>query len=191
MVVEQIFEHLKDYCVAIYYGGSRVDPVIDNPHDYDYICFAKEGCKRQLYHCILEYCFKARVEAEQQGKTSEWEGYDFSQICEYPYTQITLSSYLHPLNIRLVGEDICPKHDIINEHREEFIKCLKDTAAILQSHPYLSPKRWYQILRGTYIVLNKSYAVTPEQHREINILHDIEPNYQEVIDKTISLLNTL
>ena len=36
--VVEVFDKVKSYCEAIYKGGSRLDPVIENPHDYDYIC---------------------------------------------------------------------------------------------------------------------------------------------------------
>ena len=37
--IKNLFEQLQPLCIAIYYGGSRVDKYIENPHDYDYICF--------------------------------------------------------------------------------------------------------------------------------------------------------
>jgi hypothetical protein len=116
---------------------------------------------------------------------------DFSQIRSYPYTQITWFSYLDPLMVKVIGEDVCPKTDVIQEHRTEFIKCLKEKAAELTSGRMLNQKRWYHILRGIYILINNSYEVTPDQRREINILHDLALGYEQIRDKTIELLKTL
>ena len=66
---------------------------------------------------------------------------DFSQIRGYPYTQITWFSYLDVLMIKAVGEDVCPKTDIINEHRAEFIICLKEKTEALRTNKIQNQKR--------------------------------------------------
>jgi hypothetical protein len=35
--VKIYFDKLSPYCNAVYFGGSHVDSVINNPHDFDYI----------------------------------------------------------------------------------------------------------------------------------------------------------
>jgi hypothetical protein len=52
-------------------------------------------------------------------------------------------------------------------------------------------KRWYHILRGTYILINNSYEVDSRQREEINILHDLSDGWETIRDKTISLLTNL
>jgi hypothetical protein len=52
-------------------------------------------------------------------------------------------------------------------------------------------KRWYHILRGTYILINNSYEVDSRQREEINILHDLSEGWETIRDKTISLLTNL
>lgn len=186
--IDYIYSLLGDSCVAIYYGGSRVDPVIENPHDYDYICFSKRLHYQKASHILTKYKFRksmSRLNKPQEVLTVD--GKDFSQIRAYPYTKITWFSYLDPLMVKVIGEDVCPKTDIIKEHRQEFADCLIKKAQELIDGRIKNQKRWYHILRGFYILLNNSYDVTPEQRVEINILHDLAPGYEKVISKTIKL----
>jgi hypothetical protein len=194
MVIDtnSVFKVLSNYCAAIYYGGSRIDPVIDNPHDYDYICFAKH---MQIQNLRRLLCKNNLTTTCSKNKTSSKEINDnlndFSQIRGYPYTRITWFSYLDSLMIKVVGEDICPKTDVIYEHRHEFIKCLKEKADELLCGKIKNQKRWYHLLRGTYILINNSYDVTPEQRAEINTLHDLSEGWEKVRDKTIELVKNL
>lgn len=189
--IESIFSLINDSCLAIYYGGSRVDPVIDNPHDYDYICFSKRLHAQSLMRSLIKHKFRSARSTNKKQNKVILNLNDFSQIRKYPYTQITWFSYLDPLMIKIIGEDICPKTDIIHEHRTAFISCLKEKANDLICGKMQNQKRWYHILRGVYILINNSYEVTPEQRAEINILHDTSSGYEKVRDKTIELLKTL
>ena len=192
--IDSIFSKIKDYCAAVYYGGSRVDPVINNPHDYDYICFADRLQFQKLNKCLIKNKLKATWSTNNKQKEISNKDtllLDFSQIRGYPYTQITWFSYLDVLMIKAVGEDVCPKTDIINEHRAEFIICLKEKTEALRTNKIQNQKRWYHILRGVYIVMNNSYEVTPEQRVEINILHDMSEGFEVVRDKTIELVKAL
>ena len=181
--VESVFSVIKDYCTAIYLSGSRVDPVINYPQDFDYVCFSKPLQKLNLSTC---QCIN-KVRVVRDG----WKINDFSSIREYPYTQITWFSYLDVLMQKEVGADLCPKTDIIVEHRDEFIACLREKADELLSNKIKKQKRWYHILRGVYILLNNSYEVTPEQKADINTLHDLSYGWEKVRDKTIKLLDAL
>lgn len=87
-----------------------------------------------------------------------------------------------------IGEDICPKTDVIYEHRQEFINCLQEKADQLLNGKIKNQKRWYHLLRGVYILMNYSYEVTDEQRREINILHDLGEGWEIARDKTIDLV---
>lgn len=195
-----LFDNLSKYCSAIYYGGSRVDPVIDNPHDYDYILFAKPLHKYGLCQYLRKNHFRERLSAKcRQGcqnkatsaKPSTESHYDLSQVRSVPYSQITWFSYLDPLMILVAGEDVCPKTDIINDHRVAFLKCLQEKANTLSAGVMRNSKRWYHILRGVYILTNNSYEVTNQQRLEINILHDLSEGWENVRDKTIKLLKEL
>jgi hypothetical protein len=196
--IKAIFDYVADDCVAIYYGGSRVDPVIDNPHDYDYICFAKRLRSQRLRQKLVKAKLAAsgsisKKEREKQLAVQSQDSpeRDFSQIRVVPYTQITWFSYLDSLMTKVMGEDVCPKTDIISEHRAEFIECLKTKAKELIDGKILNQKRWYHLLRGVYILQNNSYEVTEEQRREINILHDLTTGYEQVRNKTIKLIETI
>ena len=175
--VKSIFTIVEKYCDAIYYGGSRVDPVIDNPHDYDYICFSKRLQKQNLLRCLRKN--KLRVtwsnkNTMRKSKTKEELLKDFSQVRVFPYTQITWFSYLDILMVKVIGEDICPKTDIIFEHREEFIIRLKEKVDELLCGKIGNQKRWYHILRGVYILINNSYEVSEEQKNTTQALKNIK-----------------
>ena len=182
--IKLYFEELKPYCNAVYRGGSRVDPVIDTPHDFDYIWFVKPFWYYEFVTTLQSF---NTLDENYRNNTL----LDITQVREDPYTQIDWFSYLDILMIKIFGDDVCPATDVIFEHRQEFIESLKQKAAEIPQNKDLKPKRWYHILRGVYILLNNSYDVTEEQKREINILHDLTPGWEVIRDKTIQLLETL
>lgn len=185
----EIYNQLSNCCEGIYQGGSHVDPVIDNPHDYDYICFAKYLCMTKIKTKLVELGL-AKSGSKSKKADPNWL-LDFSQIRVYPYTQITWFSYLDKLMILKAGKDICPKTDIISDYRTKFIAEIKQKAKLLLNSTITNQKRWYHILRGVYILLNNSYEVTDEQKKEINILHDLSEGWEEIRDKTKYLLDIL
>lgn len=191
-VLKNNWQNLEQYCVAIYKGGSRLDPVIDQPHDYDYICFAKPLMKTFLLSRLSSLGLRTTLSKKNKPTTQDnISDFDFSQIRVYPYTQITWFSYLDVLMEKAIGEDVCPKTDVINTHREEFIEELKKKMNLLLAGKITNQKRWYHILRGVYIVMNSSYEVTAKQKQEINILHDLSEGWETIRDKTINLLKNL
>lgn len=185
----EIYSQLSNCCEGIYQGGSHVDPVIDNPHDYDYICFAKYLCMTKIKTKLVELGL-AKSGSKSKKADPNWL-LDFSQIRVYPYTQITWFSYLDKLMILKAGKDICPKTDIISDYRTKFIAEIKQKAKLLLNGTITNQKRWYHILRGVYILLNNSYEVTDEQKKEINILHDLSEGWEEIRDKTKYLLDII
>lgn len=200
MNIETFYRGNQDICAAVYAGGSRVDKVIDCPQDYDYISFAlpmqKYVLLRRLHRAKFNTWksqkglkYKDIKSLQEEAALDKCE--DFSQIRVYPYTQITWFSYLDPLMKLVAGEDVCPKTDVIYEHRQEFIVCLQEKAGQLVSGRIKNQKRWYHLLRGAYILINNSYEVTEEQKQEINILHDLEEGWEAVRDKTIQLVQSL
>lgn len=182
--IKLYFEELKPYCNAVYRGGSRVDPVIDTPHDFDYIWFVKPFWYYEFVTTLQSF---NTLDENYRNNTL----LDITQVREDPYTQIDWFSYLDILMIKIFGDDVCPATDVIFGHRQEFIESLKQKAAEIPQNKDLKPKRWYHILRGVYILLNNSYDVTEEQKREINILHDLTSGWEVIRDKTIQLLETL
>ena len=188
--IKTIFSHLTMYCDAIYYGGSRVDPIIDNPHDFDYICFAKPLSRHHLLRLLCKLGFKQTGSSKQDNKLEKAISisYDFSQIRVYPYTQIDWFSYLDILMVKVIGEDVCPKTDVIYQYRKEFFTDLYSKMIKLIKGEIKNQKRWYHLLRGIYILINESYEVTEEQRKEINILHDLSEGWEQLRDKTITLI---
>lgn len=186
--IVQYFEQIKSNCNAIYLGGSRIDPVIDNPHDYDFICFAKP-LKMHILPDQLEQLGFPQQDGTDRTRLKTL--LDMTQIRQYPYNEIDWFSYLDHLMIKVVGDDVCPDTDIIREHRQEFLADLKQKTENLLTEWCTYPKRWYHILRGVYILMNNSYEVTEEQKKEINILHDLTPGWEGIVLKTVNLLAQL
>lgn len=192
---EKVFEALKDLCLGIYLGGSQVDPAIIHPHDADYIMFAKQYCRSfvmtELWGPNSSLRNLEQAEAGSSTLVQASPRADFSQCRAHPYTQITWFSYLDPLMKPVVGEDVCPKTDVIQEHRQEFISCLQTKVDELLVKGAETQKRWYHLLRGAYILINNSYEVSEEQKIEINKLHDLSEGWEAVRDKTIELVKSL
>lgn len=206
-ILRNIFSIVEPHCAAIYLGGSRVDPVIDNAHDYDCICFAKPSHYYDLSVLLKKVGFKSEIEGEEKAQSTLKQVYqrcnidlnldllDISQMRSYNFNTIDWFAYLDYYMIKFTGEDVCPRPDLLGKDKAAYLKDLKLKAVELYSkdwseHPSRN-KRWYHILRGVYILLNNSYDVTEEQKREINILHDLTPGWEVIRDKTIQLLETL
>lgn len=190
-IVINNWQQIDSFCIAIYSGGSTVDPVINNPHDFDYICFAKPNKKTALLNRLAKLGLRINASMKNNANNKNKSAYDFSQVRVYPYTQITWFSYLDILMEKVIGEDICPKTDIIYKHRAEFIAELQNKMKLLLECRIKNNKRWYHLLRGAYIIQNNSYAVTEAQKKEINILHDLSDGWEAIRDKTIEILKKL
>ena len=136
------FSELSPDCIAIYKGGSRVDPVIDHPHDYDYICFATPLHR----HFLLNKLYKLGLVTVARNKYI-FKGVkgnnvlDLSQTRELSYSHITWFSYLDILMQKVVGEDVCPQTDIIYEHRQEFFNCIYEKMNLLLDNTIKNQKR--------------------------------------------------
>ena len=99
---------------------------------------------------------------------------------------------------KVVGEEVCPKTDIIYEYRQEFFNCIYEKMNLFIENGYQmnrlldgtikNQKRWYHLLRGIYILINNSYEVSSEQKLEINILHDLADGWEEIKHKTIQII---
>ena len=181
-VAEKVFPFLQPHCVAIYLGGSVCEGIIEDNHDLDFICFSRtpvEMCR--IRQCLGKYIAHNDVPAEC----------DFIQIRNTQKEEQDYGSYINKKMIKLVGEDISFEFDVIDTHREKYKQILIDTVNKLLTGEIKNQKRWYQILRGAYILANNSYDLTVEQKREINILHDTADGWEEIRNKTIELIHTL
>ena len=181
-IVEPLFEFLQPYCIAIYLGGSACEDIIENIHDIDFICFSaqpREMCniRQKLYKYLTKHPLA--------------NNFDFIQVRNKQNEEHAYGSYINKKMLRLIGEEIEFNFDVIDTNRREYVQVLQKAAKQLQTNLLLNQKRWYQIYRGLCILLNNSYEVTEEQKREINILHDLSKGWEEIRDKTITLLNSL
>lgn len=181
-VASEVYNYLQPYCIAIYLGGSLCENIIDNSHDVDFICFSDEPINMNFIRMGLHFYQKTH---------NLPENYDFIQVRTKQREEHAYGSYINKKMIKLVGEDIEFNFDVINKDRKEYIKILHETKDQLLSNRIRNQKRWYQLLRGIYILMNNSYEVTDEQKREINILHDLSEGWEKIRDKTIQLLNNI
>lgn len=188
--ITELFNLLSDYCEAVYLGGSQIDPVIENPHDYDYVCFSAPETLADLLIKMETLGYPQRDGTEA---TKPKTLLDFTQIRIISDPTINWMSYLDCLMTKVIGKEVCPKTDIIKEHRKEYLTDIrKKVCRLLTEEEWIKhPKRWYYALRGIYILINNSYDVTEDQKREINILHDLSDGWEKVRDKTILLLKQL
>lgn len=181
-IVTQLYDFLQPYCIAIYLGGSICENIIEKSHDIDIICFS--DLPREMYN----------IRRDIQKFLKEYDvptDYDFIQVRTKQREEHAYGSYINKKMVKLIGEDIDFKFDVINDNRIEYIQILKDTVEKILSGKIKNQKRWYQIYRGICILVNNSYEVTTEQKREINILHDLSDGWEEIKDKTINLLANL
>ena len=84
--------------------------------------------------------------------------------------------------VKLVGQTIKFEYDVIDKDREDYIKKLKSKILDLTKNRWKNQKRWYQILRGIYIIKNKSYKLTKEQAENINKFHDLNFKEEEIYE---------
>jgi hypothetical protein len=82
--VQEIYKEIEPYCTAIYLGGSRVDPVIENPKDYDFIVYVKPNCRHLVYIKLNKLGLTNSVLASRKG----YPGLDISQLISPPHNQL-------------------------------------------------------------------------------------------------------
>ena len=180
-LIKDLFNYLQPYCIAIYLGGSACQEYIENIHDIDFICFVDEP---------VNMCHIRRLIDWYKRKQKVPENYDFIQIRTKQQEEHSYGSYINKMMIKLIGEDLEFKFDVIDKDKVEYIKILKDAVDKLISGKIINQKRWYQIYQGLCIMKNKSYILTTEQIKNLNILHDEKEGSKEIIENIIVEVNS-
>jgi hypothetical protein len=122
--LEQLYKELQPYCKAIYLGGSRVDPIIKKPHDYDIVIFTIPGVKpKDIVRKVLN---------EKRKLNLIPRNHDFIDIVDYSNIKINLSSYLYKYCSKIVGEELDLNIDILGKYKSQFIEAIKKKAEICQ-----------------------------------------------------------
>lgn len=172
--IPDLYNYLQPECIAIYLGGSSCNKYINHPKDKDYICIGRTPFDVIRIKRKLDIYFKCKIYDEH--------GNDFLQVRCAQIEEHAYGSFINKLMIKLIGEDVKFKFDIINEDRDEYIDILKNTIVKLNEGK-ISRKRWYQVYMGISILMNDSYELNEEQIRKINVLHDELDESQELIDE--------
>lgn len=158
-----IFTYLQPYCISIYLGGSLCEEIIENTHDIDFICFSDQP---------IDMCHIRRLLFFYQRDNKLPENWDFIQVRTKQREEHSYGSYINRKMIKLCGEDIEFNFDVININRDEYKKILVDIIDKLDTNKIRNQKRWYQVIRGYFILKNNSYDISDEQKSIINIVHD-------------------
>lgn len=158
-----IFTYLQPYCISIYLGGSLCEGIVENTHDIDFICFSDQP---------IDMCHIRRLLFFYQRDNKLPENWDFIQVRTKQREEHSYGSYINRKMIKLCGEDIEFNFDVININRDEYKKILVDTIDKLDTNKIRNQKRWYQVIRGYFILKNNSYDLSDEQKSIVNIVHD-------------------
>lgn len=166
---EDVYYALQPYCIAIYLGGSYCQDYIKNKGDVDFICFADKPVDMCHIRRLLYFYFK---------KNNCPENYDFIQVRTKQREEHAYGSYINKEMIKLVGQDITFEFDVIKKDREEYKKILIEAINKLDTGKIRNKKRWYQIIRGYYILKNNSYNLSEEEKDILNKVHDQEKGWE-------------
>lgn len=180
-IAKQLFNTCQGAAVAVYLGGSRVDKYIRHPHDYDFIVV---GANRSQ-------CAKCERYLRNLSPSFTIGDVDFIQIRNAADEERRYGSYINKMMVLLVGQPVEFHFDVIHKDRSEYIQILKNYCTKLQNHPQFNQKRWYQLYRGTHILLNNSYQLSDKEQMILNHLHDMDCDCTQYINELILAINQL
>lgn len=195
--LEQAYELMKDYCVALVLGGSAAAPYIRNPHDIDVIivCNSFEDKLNLIKECLSCKATSIIKEAKEKYGISFViqfkEQYEKQNKCSGEITRLPTWLYLD--NTELFGSYIIGDLGFnlqvsVLDHKERYYESLLDYYKYIQKRYSETGKlpKWYSLLIGLYILQNNSYELTEEQLDNVNIVHD-----NSNCEKAIQLFNEL
>lgn len=166
----ELYNILQPYCKAVYLGGSVCEGIIQNTHDIDLIFFGK----RPVDMCHIRRELFIYLEKHPIDKK-----YDCIQVRNEEHEEHSYGSYINKKMILLVGKEIQFNFDVINKHRDEYKQILINTIHKLNTKRIKNQKRWYQIVRGFYILKNNSYELSEQEKEIVNIIHDQLPGWEQ------------
>lgn len=172
-----MYDKLQPYVIAIYLGGSSVDKYIKNKGDVDYIIFVRKASDKPIVQSLIKFILGLKI-----NEFNKVDNQDFMNIRTLEKEEKEYGSYINKMMIKLVGQTIKFEYDVIDKDREDYIKKLKAKILDLTKNRWKNQKRWYQILRGIYIIKNKSYKLTKEQAENINKFHDLNFKEEEIYE---------
>ena len=172
-----MYNKLQPYVIAIYLGGSSVDKYIKNKGDIDYIIFVRKASDKPIVQNLIKFILGLKT-----NEFNKVDNQDFMNIRTPEKEEKEYGSYINKMMVKLVGQTIKFEYDVIDKDREDYIKKLKAKILDLTKNRWKNQKRWYQILRGIYIIKNKSYKLTKEQAENINKFHDLNFKEEEIYE---------
>lgn len=156
------YEKYKDLIQAVYVYGSRANPYIHNPDDYDYAVFAKDTSSYQL---LLEH--KYDLDEDHIHIV-------LFNIEDFKPGPKEAGDYIHYYMYPLVGFWDKANYNILY-YEYEYRDVLRGLAPTFPYEDALEPaktnKRWYYVLQGLFILDNYSYKLTAEQEEIVNLAH--------------------
>ena len=158
-----VYEKAQPQCIAVYLGGSVCDGFVERPHDVDLICFSDAP---------VGMCAIRRAIHRMETKGLIPKGYDLVQVRTKQREERAYGSYINKRMVKLIGEDVPFSFDVIDADRDEYLDTLIDAMRRLNDGRIRNQKRWYQVLRGYWIVKNRTYDLTEDQIRILNEVHD-------------------
>jgi len=198
-IASGMLKAIGEDCEAIYLGGSRVNGVIANPHETDFVLVfdAKDRLElrrktRIAHKAIREYAKREGINVVTSINYYDVKSPDCVDAIQSRSSRVMLDALGNPVDehdqgsyvdrqmILLAGKPSMPDYDVLGKDRDNYVCHLKRAVRLLQAgSKRISEKRWYQVCIGTCMLENGSYELTDQQKHEANVLHDMAPETAE------------
>lgn len=184
-IVNEIINSLREYMLYAKIGGSSCFKSINNKHDYDIIIVSKDNetkmkCMslfRKNYD-VLDLALNRHIDIHFISKDME----DLHLLQNPFYKYLLKDSLLTDYEVNDI--DI----NYILERRNQTISNLKErilSNELMETDKRYERKIWYRTYLTLCIYKNKSFELTEEQIKNINILHDRNEKDIEIRTKLI------